>query len=73
MSPIEKLNIQEYPLRSREYFPEDEHDNLFKPGLFRQMKDFYKAMNNEKNQLVSMQDYINSVDLTHNLYKLVSL
>lgn len=71
LSPIEELNVQTYPLRSREIMSKDENDMLFKPGLLRQMKDFYNALRNKKNSLVTMQDYIKSVDLTHNLYKVV--
>lgn len=68
LSPIEELNVQTYPLRSREIIPKDENDMLFKPGLLRQMKDFYNALNNDESNLVTMDNYINSVELTHNLY-----
>ena len=68
LHPIENLEIQTYPSQIKEILNKCDDDDLFKPGLKRQMKEFCFAINKEQHSLVSIDSYITSVKLTDCLY-----
>ena len=60
--------MQTYPSQIKEILNKCDDDDLFKPGIKRQMKEFCFAINKEQHSLVSIDSYITSVKLTDCLY-----
>jgi predicted dehydrogenase len=70
MKPLEALT-QEKLLnnkRYRIYHNKSKVDRIFKPGLFLQVSEFLKMLNNKKHKLVNLKDYFNTVKLIKKIY-----
>lgn len=70
MKPLEVLT-QEKLLNNkitRIYHNKSKVDCMFKPGLFLQVSDFLKMLNNKKHKLVNLNDYYNTVKLIKKIY-----
>ena len=70
MKPLENL-VQEKLIkgkRIRVFHNKSKIDSKFKPGLFYQVSEFLKMLNNKKHKLVNLNDYFNTVKLIKKLY-----
>lgn len=70
MKPLENL-VQEKLIkgkRIRIFHDISKIDLKFKPGLFIQVNEFLKMLNDKKHKLVSLNDYFNTVKLIKKLY-----
>lgn len=70
MKPLENL-VQEKLIkgkRKRVFHEISKIDLKFKPGLFYQVSDFLKMLNDRKHKLVNLNDYFNTVKLVKKLY-----
>ena len=69
MRPLERLEDQHYPSRSKEKVILDGIDSSYKPGVYSQMRDFYNALEEKRHSLVSLDEYMETVYLTDRMYK----
>lgn len=69
MRPIEYLSEQTYPSRQITHCKLSDVDRKFKPGIFRQMNEFLKAISRENNISVDGYSYLRSVELASKLYE----
>ncbi len=69
MRPLESFTIQTYPSRQKASEPLAKEDHEFKPGFFRQMREFIRALTGEPNNLVTLGAYLKSAKLTNELYR----
>jgi len=69
MRPLESLVVQSYPARNTDKVPVNDMDLSFKPGFFRQMDQFVKALTRESFDLLTLGAYCKSAQLTHELYR----
>jgi len=70
MKPLENL-VQEKLIkgkRIRFFHNKSKIDLKFKPGLFYQVSEFLRMLNNKKHKLVNLNDYFNTVKLIKKLY-----
>ena len=70
MKPLENL-VEEKLIkgkRIRIFHNRSKIDSKFKPGLFYQVNEFLKMLNNKKHKLVNLNDYFNTVKLIKKLY-----
>ena len=68
LKPIENISYIDKSSREIKKINIDKKDIIFKPGFFRQSEDFKKALQNKKNSLVSLENYLRSVNLTHRIF-----
>ena len=68
LKPIENVSYIDKSSREIKKINIDKKDIIFKPGFFRQSEDFKKALQNKKNSLVSLENYLRSVKLTHRIF-----
>ena len=68
LKPIEMLLVDDLNKKNSIKFKKDNLDINFKPGFYRQCVDFKKEMQNKKNNLVGIDQYLNSVKLTKKIF-----
>ena len=72
MKPLENL-VQEKikkNKRTRIYHKKSKIDCMLKPGLFFQVSEFLRMLNNKKHKLVNLNEYLNTVKLIKKIYVL---
>jgi len=70
MKPLENL-VQEKLIENQRikiFYNKSKIDCKFKPGLFYQVSEFLRMLNNEKHKLVNLKEYFNTVKLIKKIY-----
>lgn len=70
MSPLENLMFEKlvYNKRKRLNFKKSKIDNDFKPGIYFQVNEFLKMLQNKKNKLIKFEEYFETVKLIKKIY-----
>lgn len=71
MKPLENFMLEKIikQKRKRLYFEKSKQDKDFKPGIYVQMNEFIKMLENKKNKLISFKEYYESVKVVKEIYE----
>ena len=69
MKPVEEVSVQHYPSRTIENIQTDHWDLEYKPGFRKQAEEAVKALRNEKHNLISLEEGIETMKLISQIYE----
>ena len=69
LSPIENLEYRNKKSYKFHKVPNSKIDHKFKPGFYEQSKELLKAAKGKKSKIVTLKDFIITMDITKKIYK----